>query len=212
MLDKGHLAVNLCEFRLAVGAQVFVAEASHNLVVAVHSGHHEQLLEGLWRLRKRIKLVLVQARGHHKVASAFGRRLNQKRSFYVDKPKVIEVAAHRPVDPMAQQEVLTNGSPSDVEVAVLHAQLLAPVGFVFDGEGRGGRGIEQDQLMHLYLNVAGSHVGILVLALHHGSAGLNHEFAVELSSLSEALGVKQLIKAQLRNSISVAQIDEGHAP
>ena len=42
---EGGFNVDLREFRLTVGAQVFVAEAFGDLVVAVKPGHHQQLLE-----------------------------------------------------------------------------------------------------------------------------------------------------------------------
>ena len=42
---------------LAVGAQVLVAETARDLVVAVHAGHHQQLLEQLRRLRQGVELA-----------------------------------------------------------------------------------------------------------------------------------------------------------
>ena len=45
--DERHLDVDLRELRLAVGAQVLVAEAAGDLVVALHARDHEQLLEEL---------------------------------------------------------------------------------------------------------------------------------------------------------------------
>ena len=47
LVDEAHLDIELREFRLTVGPQVFVAEATHDLVVAVQAGHHQQLLEQL---------------------------------------------------------------------------------------------------------------------------------------------------------------------
>ncbi len=41
------LDVELREFRLTIGAQVFIAETFHDLVVAVEARDHEQLLEDL---------------------------------------------------------------------------------------------------------------------------------------------------------------------
>ena len=46
-IEEAGLDVDLGEFRLAVGAQVFVAEALGDLVVAIEAGHHQQLLEQL---------------------------------------------------------------------------------------------------------------------------------------------------------------------
>jgi hypothetical protein len=56
LVQERGLDIDLGEFRLAVGAQVFVAEALGDLVVAVEAGHHQQLLEQLRRLRQRKEL------------------------------------------------------------------------------------------------------------------------------------------------------------
>jgi hypothetical protein len=50
---KESLDVDLRELRLPVGAQILVAEALGDLVVAVEARDHEQLLEQLRRLRQR---------------------------------------------------------------------------------------------------------------------------------------------------------------
>ena len=47
LVEERRLDVQLREFRLPVGAQVLVAEAAHDLVVAIEARHHQQLLEDL---------------------------------------------------------------------------------------------------------------------------------------------------------------------
>ncbi len=47
LVHEAHLHVQLGEFRLAVGPEVFVAEAAGHLVVALDAAHHQQLLEQL---------------------------------------------------------------------------------------------------------------------------------------------------------------------
>ena len=61
LLNKTHLAVNLCKLGLAVGTQVLVAETFHNLEITVETRHHQQLLEELWTLRQSIELARVHA-------------------------------------------------------------------------------------------------------------------------------------------------------
>ena len=48
--------INLGKLRLPVGTQVFVAETLGDLVIAIHTGHHQQLLEKLRGLGKREEL------------------------------------------------------------------------------------------------------------------------------------------------------------
>ena len=49
LVDERHLDVDLRELGLAIEAQILVAEAAHDLEVAVEARHHEQLLEELGR-------------------------------------------------------------------------------------------------------------------------------------------------------------------
>ena len=77
--DKAHLQVELGELGLAVGAQVFVAEAAGDLEVALDAGHHEQLLQLLRALRQGVELAGMQPTGHDEIARAFGRALEQDR-------------------------------------------------------------------------------------------------------------------------------------
>ena len=69
-LDEAHLDVDLGVLRLAVGAQVLVAEGAGDLVVALEAGDHEQLLEQLGRLRQGVELARLQPAGHEEVAGA----------------------------------------------------------------------------------------------------------------------------------------------
>ena len=67
---EAHLDVDLGELRLAVGAQVLVAEAAADLDVALEAAHLEQLLEELGALGQRVELAGVDAAGHQVVAGA----------------------------------------------------------------------------------------------------------------------------------------------
>ena len=51
-VEEGGLDIELGELRLAVRAQVLVAEAANDLVVALEARHHQELLEDLGRLRQ----------------------------------------------------------------------------------------------------------------------------------------------------------------
>ena len=45
--EERGLDIELREVRLTIGAQIFVAEATHDLIVAIESRNHQQLLENL---------------------------------------------------------------------------------------------------------------------------------------------------------------------
>ena len=85
--DEAHLDVELVEFAgAAVGARVLVAEAGRDLEIAVEPGHHDELLELLGRLRQRVELARMEARGHEEVARAFGARGGEDRRLELEEP------------------------------------------------------------------------------------------------------------------------------
>jgi hypothetical protein len=87
LLRKGHLQVDLGELRLPVGAEVFVAEATHDLEVLLKSADHEQLLEDLRRLRQRVELPALHAARHQEVARAFRSTAGEERCFDFQEPQ-----------------------------------------------------------------------------------------------------------------------------
>ncbi len=127
MIERGetHLHVELRKLRLAVGAQVFIAETTSNLKVFIQTGNHAQLLEQLWRLRQGEKLTRLHARGNDVVARAFGSRLDQDRSFNFGETLFVHVAAYLAKDPMPQPKVGLKLGPAEIKVAILQAQIFA---------------------------------------------------------------------------------------
>ncbi len=182
LLHKGHLAVNLREFWLAVSPEVFVAEALDDLVVAVVSADHQQLLERLWALWQRVKLPGIHARRHDKIPSAFWRRLDQIRRLDFDEFHAVEVLARLDAQPVAEHEVALYGLAAQVEVAELHAQVVAAIGFVFDGKRRSLAGIQDVELGDFDFDVPGGHLGVFGFADFDKTGSLDDKFPAEFSS------------------------------
>ena len=96
-------------FRLAVGAQVLVAKAARDLVVAVDAGDHEDLLEDLRRLRQRVELCGCRRDGTRKSRAPSGVDLVRIGVSISRKPLRVEVVARRLHDAVAQLEVGSMG-------------------------------------------------------------------------------------------------------
>ena len=147
LVDEAHFHVELHELVLAVSAQVFVTEAARHLVVAVDSGHHEELFEELRRLRQRIEGAGLLARRHEEFAGALGRRRDQHRRLDLDEVLDVHGVTNSGVDLRAQTQVLLHPLATQVEVAVLEPDVLVDVvGASIDRERR-RRGAAQD--LHL---------------------------------------------------------------
>ena len=95
-VDEAHLEVELGELRLAIAAQVLVAEAAGDLEVAVEAGDHEELLELLGALRQGVDRARLEARRDDEVAGALGGALDQDRRLDLDEPvRLVDVAGSR---------------------------------------------------------------------------------------------------------------------
>ena len=81
LADEAGLDVDLGELRLAVGAQVFVAEAAGDLEILLHARDHQELLVLLRGLRQGVEAARAEARGHEEVAGAFRGRVREDRRF-----------------------------------------------------------------------------------------------------------------------------------
>ncbi len=72
LIPEGAFQIQLGELDLAIGPEVLVPVAAGDLVVALHAGHHQQLLEELGRLRKGVERPGPKATGHEEVPGALG--------------------------------------------------------------------------------------------------------------------------------------------
>ena len=139
LVHEAHLDVELGELGLPVGAEVLVAVAARDLVVALHAADHEQLLEQLRALRQGVPAARGQTGRHQEVAGALGRGAGQRGRLDLDEVAGVEHVAGGLVDLAAQAEGGVGAGAAQVEVAVLEAGLLADLaalvaGRVVDGE------------------------------------------------------------------------------
>ena len=111
---------------------------------------------------------------------------------------------------MAQFEIASHGVSAQVEIAVFHADVVAAVGIIFDGEGRRDALTENIEVCNDYFDVAGGQVGVLALSLLHLSLDLDAELASQFVGALAELCIYGFIEHQLCESVAVAQVDEGH--
>jgi hypothetical protein len=112
---------------------------------------------------------------------------------------------------VAQLQVAAHAAAANVEVAVLHAQLVTPVGVLLNGEGRVCAGLSttiSDTTISM------SPVGILGFLLLRSATvpftcSTYSRPSPRACSHNAAFGFH--IKGQLGEAVTVAQVDEGHA-
>ena len=211
LLKEGGFNINLREFGLAVGAQVLVAEALGDLVVAVKARDHEHLLEKLRRLRQGVKVPVVHAAGHEVVARAFGRAAREHGGFDVHKAVLVQKTPHHARDLVAQQQVALHHGAAQVNDAVRQARGFADA-LVIKLEGRRGGRIEHRQLVaeHFYLPAFQLWICRAFGTRAHAPRNLDAELVAQALGGAEHVGAVG-VADHLHAALAVAQVNEDDA-
>ena len=104
VVDERHLDVELGEFRLPVGAKVFVAEAAGDLEIAVEAGDHQELLVELGRLGQGVEMPGMKRLATRKSRAPFGCAAAQDRRFDLEETHVRHRPPHELREPVAEDE------------------------------------------------------------------------------------------------------------
>mmetsp|Transcript_82971 Transcript_82971/g.130851 ORF Transcript_82971/g.130851 Transcript_82971/m.130851 type:complete len:247 (+) Transcript_82971:1582-2322(+) len=210
--DERHLAIDLREFWLAIGTELFVAETLHDLEVAIHACDHEKLLESLWRLRQRIKLTRIHTRRHHEISSSLRCGLYQNWRLHLNKACLTQVFPHNARNSVSQKQCIFDRVSSDIEISIAHTCLLLCVCFIFDFEWRHFARIQYYQAVCNDLNVASRTVFVLVTSLDNFASNFNDELATQLGRFFIPLDTCRVLTILGENdlcyAVSVTQIDK----
>ncbi len=212
LLAETHLEVELQELRLAVAAEVFVAEAAGDLEVTVEAADHRELLELLRRLGEYEERSGVRAGGDDIFARAFGRALDEARRIDFHAVLLDEVRADDLEDFGTQQDVLLHAFAAQIEVAVLEAQFFVRFLVAVDLERRGLGFVEDDEFRRHEFDGARGLVRALraLEALLHRARDLEHPFRTHLLRGGEDRFVFRL-DDDLRETVAVAHVEEDEA-
>ena len=145
--DEGGFEVDLSELGLAVGAEVFVAEAASDLEIFFEAADLEQLFVLLWGLGEGVEVARVESCRDEEVACALWGGVGEDGGFDFEEAVFVEEVAGGLGDSVAQFEVVGHFCAAQVEVAVGEAEVLVgdlgierergDLGFVEDGEFAG---------------------------------------------------------------------------
>jgi len=227
--DEGHFDIELGELGLAISAEVFVAEAADDLVVAIETGDHEELFPLLGRLWERIEAAGVHTGGDEIVTRALGGGEAKHGGFDIDEAMGVVEVADVLGDAMAEAEVAGHAFTAKVQVTEAEAGGIADVDVGVDGERRSLRGVEDGDGGGLELDVAGGEFWVLgaiptsddlapdlddvfVADAGGGGGGLRGVFGVE-DDLDDAGGVAEVDEDEA--TVITASVDpagEGDLP
>ena len=208
---EADLQVDLRELRLAVGAEVLVAEAACDLEVAVEAADHQNLLEDLRRLRQRVEVAGMYAAGDEVIARALRRGARHERRLDLQEALAGELRADGLRDPVPRHEIGLHLRAAQVDIAVLQPQFLIADG-VFRGRERRRLCVgEQEQFMADDFDVAGGHVGVpQALAANTNRAdGGNDELRARCFGLGQRVRAGlRAVHHHLRNAAAIAHVQK----
>ena len=213
LVDEGHLDIDLGELGLAVGAQILVAEATGELDVALESADHQNLLEQLGRLRKRVETPVIQAARHEIVAGALRRRAGEHRRLDVHETLLPEVAQAFDREVGAHAQVVLQALPAKIEEAVLEPGLLARVLSALHAERHRLRGAEHAAATDLDLDLAGGHLRVHLVGVPAHDLALDLDHPLETRGLESRGRIRRGFRVyhRLHDAASIAHVEENDA-
>jgi hypothetical protein len=213
LLRERHLQVDLREFGLPVGAQIFVPETADNLEILLVPRHHQQLFEDLRRLRQRIEIARLHAARHQVIARALRRRAGHERRFDFEKALAVEKLARGVGNFGAQNDIGLHARAPQIHVAVAQARVLGHLNLLLHREWRGARFVQDPDLGGDHLDLACRHLRIDGRGSpgRHPALHRDHVFRPDFLGPVVHRRVHVFMKDHLGDAVAVAQVHEDHA-
>ena len=212
LIGKGKLDIHLGKLRLAIGPEILVPEALDDLEIAIDTGHHEQLLEQLGGLGQGEELAGMGTARHQVVACTLGRGAGEHRGLHLKEAALGEEVAQGNGDIGAEPQVLHHLLAAQVQIAVAQTHILANLNMVIELEGRRFRGVEDNNLAAVDLDLPRVHVRV------DGTGAARTDDPFDLKNILAAHSVGDLeelatvvVEDHLNDALAVAKIDKDHA-
>ena len=207
--NKTHFQIKLSEFRLSVGAQIFVAKTAGNLKITVETGDHQKLFINLRGLRQSKKFSFVYSAGNEIIARSFGSAFHQNGRFDFVEILPREKFANRKDNFMTQENDFSQFLTPQIKITVFQPQIFIGENvLVYLHRKRLGI-IQKQQFFRFHFDFAGFHIFIDISFIphFHRSRNRNHIFVPKLMRFLVnffAFGFKH----NLNKTGNISQIDE----
>ena len=208
---EAHFEIELIEFGAAIGAQIFIAEARGDLEVTVETGNHEQLLEHLRGLRKRIEAARVKAARHEVIPCAFRARRPKDRGLEFAEPLVDHPATQRSDYAVTQHDIGVHPLAAQIHEPIFEARFFRVILRRIDDQRKIvcaaldiDRAREDFDLPRRQVLVD-RHIG----ARFHDTVDRDDRFQLDLVKNRQRVAI--LVGNDLRDAVMIAEIDEENA-
>jgi len=215
--DERRFDVDLGEFGLPIGAQIFVAETAGDLEVPVIPGDHQELLIDLRRLRQRIELPRMQSARNDVIARSGRRRLRKNWRLYLEVPSIVEKSARRLLKLVSEYQVFLQLGPTQIQIAVFEPELFGGQLFAFAAGDWNRRRFGWPNYLEIarsYLDVASLHLGVAHLGWTRGNVTFDHYHRLEAEPARPLDDIRRSpfrIEGHLQQTRSIAEIEEDYA-
>ena len=176
-IHKGHFQVDLGEFRLPIGPQVFIPEAFDDLHVPIGPPHHQQLLEHLGRLGKSIKFPRVDSAGYQIIPGTFRCGIDQHGRFNLCESLGIIIFPGNLGYLVTKLQIILHFILSKIQVTIFQTKVFIHLVIILDINGRSIRLRIDDQIRCKHFDISGGQIWILGLTFLDHTLDANHVFA-----------------------------------
>ena len=210
LLHKGHLTIDLRELRLTIVTQILISETFHDLKVSIETGDHEKLLEGLRRLRQRKEVSRIGSRRNDEISRTLGCGLDQNRCLHLTELLLVQRLSYHDRDTISQQKTLLHLVSSKIQVSKFQSRVLLRIRLVLNQKRWCLARVQNSHVGHVDLDLTRRSVLVRVLtSALHITRDLKYELSSDLlSSLVHLLRISSVLNDTLRDTVSVAKIDE----
>ena len=184
------------------------------MIVAVQTGHHQELLEELGRLGQGEELPRLHPAGHQVIPGPLRRALGEDGGLHLDEALAVEKLAGHLGGPVPEEDVLHDAGAPEVQVAVFQPQGLGDVHLVvFQLEGRGLGGVQNAQLFHQDLDLPGGQIRVDHLRRPevHQAPHRDDVLIPEHPGLDVGIGIDLRVEDHLGQPLPVPEVHEDEA-
>ena len=206
---EAHLEIELVEFpRTPVSPRILVAETGRDLEIFVEPGDHQQLLEHLRRLRKRVELPRMDPARHQVIARALGARRGQNGRLKLGKALLDHPRPNRRDHRRAKHDVAVQSLAAKVEIAIGQPDIFGIFRLARDRQRQFRRRRLDQDLARDDLDIARRKLGVHRPALPGHDFTRDRHHALDTKPVEDLQWLGPGPPDHLGQPIMIAQVDE----
>ena len=159
-----------------------------------------------------VELTRIHTGRNHEVTCTLGSRFDEHWGFHLQEVLGIKITTHLESQLVTKFQILAHHRTTQVEITILHTEIIAAIGLVFDGERWNLGSRNHVQLFGHNLDIASRNILILAFTFTYNANHLNDIFTTQVRGLFTKSRISlALIENELSDTITITKINESEA-